>query len=73
MINEQETVCAILAALAQLHRGLLPRHSSGRTEERHQNLTEASTCPNRARNGHLLEASQKYHSVARLFHHYFNM
>lgn len=61
-----------LSALAQLQRGLLHRHSSGRTEKRHENPTDASTCPDRARNGQLLEASQKYHTVAHLFDHYFN-
>jgi hypothetical protein len=49
VINEQETVCALLASLTQLQRGLLHRHSSGRTEERHENLTDASTFPDRAR------------------------
>jgi hypothetical protein len=61
-----------VANLAQIQRRLLHRNSSGRTEERYENLTDASTCPDRARNGHLLEASQKYHTVARLFDHYFN-
>lgn len=65
-------LCTCWTALAQLQRGLLHRHSSGRTEKRHENRTDASTCPDRARNGHLLEASQKYHTVALLFDHYFD-
>ena len=67
----RNSLCPV-ADLAQLQRRLLHRNSSGRTEERHENLTDVSTCPDRARNGHLLEASQKYHTVARLFDHYFN-
>jgi len=61
-----------LSALAQLQRGLLHRQSSGHTEERHENLIDASTRPDRVQNGHIFEASQKYDTVAHLFDHYFN-